>query len=126
MPRRVNCASASHTSPASNKARLSMKSRPIAATASVFSDRGISIMATHKSVGKATRWHNWSDSVRGTPQAVYLPRGIDELAQAMGRYSREGRHVRVVGDGHSFTPLAQTDDVLVSLDKMQGVISIDA
>jgi FAD-linked oxidoreductase len=83
-------------------------------------------MATHKNVGKPTRWHNWSDSVRGTPQAVYLPRGIDELAQAMGRYSREGRHVRVVGDGHSFTPLAQTDDVLISLDKMQGVVAIDA
>jgi FAD-linked oxidoreductase len=48
------------------------------------------------------------------------------LAQAMGRYSREGRHVRVVGDGHSFTPLAQTDDVLISLDRMQGVIAIDA
>ncbi|HKW19803.1 MAG TPA: D-arabinono-1,4-lactone oxidase [Ktedonobacterales bacterium] len=83
-------------------------------------------MATHKSVGKATRWHNWSDSVRGTPRAVYLPRNVDDLAQAMGRYSREGRHVRVVGDGHSFTPLAQTDDVLISLDNMQGVIAIDA
>ena len=61
-------------------------------------------MAMQKSAGKPTRWHNWSDSVRGTPRAVYLPRNVDDLAQAMGRYSREGRHVRVVGDGHSFTP----------------------
>ena len=83
-------------------------------------------MATYKNASKATRWHNWSGSVRGSPQAVYLARGIDELAQAMDRYSREGRHVRVVGDGHSFTPLAQTDDVLISLDKMQGVIAVDA
>src|SRR5690242_5061227 len=83
-------------------------------------------MATYKNASKATRWHNWSDSVRGTPKTVYLPRNIDELAQAMGHYSREGRHVRVVGDGHSFTPLAQTDDVLISLDNMQGVIAIDA
>jgi FAD-linked oxidoreductase len=83
-------------------------------------------MATHTSASKPTRWHNWSDSVRGTPRAVYLPRSIEELAQAMDRYSREGRHVRVVGDGHSFTPLAQTDDVLISLDNMQGVIAIDA
>ena len=28
--------------------------------------------------------------------------------------------------GHSFTPLAQTDDVLVSLDGMQGIESVDA
>ncbi|HEY1390250.1 MAG TPA: D-arabinono-1,4-lactone oxidase [Ktedonobacterales bacterium] len=83
-------------------------------------------MATHKSASKPTRWRNWSDSVRGSPRAIYLPRGIDELAQTMGRYSREGRHVRVVGDGHSFTPLAQTDDVLISLDKMQGVIAVDS
>src|SRR5690242_20919492 len=83
-------------------------------------------MATYKNASKATRWHNWSGSVRGSPQAVYLPRGIDELAQAMDRYSREGRHVRVVGDGHSFTPLAQTDDVLLSLDKMQGIVAVDA
>jgi FAD-linked oxidoreductase len=33
--------------------------------------------------------------------------------------------VRVVGSGHSFTPLVQTDDVLMSLDGVQGIESID-
>ena len=83
-------------------------------------------MAKNKSSNTPTRWRNWSDSVRGTPRTVSMPRSLDELAQTIGRYGREGRHVRVVGDGHSFTPLAQTDDVLVSLDHMQGIESVDA
>ena len=83
-------------------------------------------MAHLKPSNKQTRWRNWSDSVRSEPRTVALPRSIEELAQALGNYGREGRHVRVVGDGHSFTPLAQSDDVLISLDNMQGVESVDA
>ncbi len=33
--------------------------------------------------------------------------------------------MRVVGAGHSFTPIAQSDDVLLSLDEMQGIESVD-
>ena len=82
-------------------------------------------MATDERNGKAMRWRNWSDSVRGAPRTIFTPRSLDELARTMGRYRREGRHVRVVGDGHSFTPLAQSDDVLISLDNMQGVEAVD-
>jgi len=83
-------------------------------------------MAMDERNGRAMRWRNWSDSVRGAPRTIFTPRSLDELAQMMGRYHREGRHVRVVGDGHSFTPLAQSDDVLLSLDNMQGVEAVDS
>lgn len=36
------------------------------------------------------------------------------------------RTLRVTGTGHSFTPLCATDDVLVSLDDLQGLIEIDS
>jgi FAD-linked oxidoreductase len=81
-------------------------------------------MAKLKSSGKPTRWQNWSGSVRGTPQSVWLPRSVNELTEAFGDSYRP-RQARVVGDGHSFTPLAQTDGVLISLDKMQGIQAID-
>ncbi|MBV9258438.1 MAG: FAD-binding protein, partial [Ktedonobacteraceae bacterium] len=42
-----------------------------------------------------------------------------------GTYGRIGRQIRVVGAGHSFTPLVQSDDVLISLEHMQGIESID-
>jgi len=71
-------------------------------------------------------WQNWSGSVQGQPRQVVMPGSINELKQRVGVYARDGRHVRVVGSGHSFTPLVQSDDVLMSLDNLQGIESIDA
>jgi L-gulono-1,4-lactone dehydrogenase len=34
--------------------------------------------------------------------------------------------VRVVGSGHSFSPLIETSGSLISLDALQGVLSVDA
>ncbi len=40
-------------------------------------------------------------------------------------YGQQGNHMRVVGSGHSFTPLVETDDVLVSLENVQGIDMFD-
>ncbi len=69
---------------------------------------------------------NWSDSVKSTPRQVVKPISIDELAHLMKMYGRDERHVRVVGAGHSFTPIAQTDDILMSLENLQGVTHVNA
>ncbi len=74
---------------------------------------------------KSTRWHNWSGSVECRPQEIGRPGSIDELARIVASSGRAGRHVRVAGTGHSFTPLVQTDDVLLSLDNLQGIEGID-
>ena len=77
-------------------------------------------------VTQGTRWQNWSGSVRAQPRQVVKPGSINELKQRIAVYARDGRHVRFVGSGHSFTPLVQSDDVLMSLDNLQGIESIDA
>ena len=33
--------------------------------------------------------------------------------------AKERKKIRVVGSGHSFTPLVQTEEILVSLDEMK-------
>jgi FAD-linked oxidoreductase len=76
--------------------------------------------------GKVGRWQNWSASVKSAPKEIVRPASLEELARLIDAYSKEGRHVRVVGAGHSFTPLVYSDDVLISLDKMQGIESVDA
>ena len=43
----------------------------------------------------------------------------------MRRATADGLRVRVVGAGHSFTPIARTDDVLVSLDGLTGIEAVD-
>ncbi|MEK5477312.1 D-arabinono-1,4-lactone oxidase [Paenibacillus sp. FSL R5-0407] len=71
-------------------------------------------------------WRNWSGLVRGLPRSIVYPASIDEVVEVVKACAAEGRKLRVVGTGHSFTRLVQTDDVLVSLDQLQGVISVDS
>lgn len=77
-------------------------------------------------VTQGARWQNWSGSVKGQPRQVVMPGSINELRRLVSVYARDGRRVRVVGSGHSFTPLVQSDDVLISLDNLQGVELLDA
>jgi FAD-linked oxidoreductase len=71
-------------------------------------------------------WHNWSGSVQCKPRHIAQPANIDALAQIIRACSSDNRHVRVVGSGHSFTPLVQTNDVLMSLEHIQGIEEIDS
>ncbi|GCE30279.1 FAD-binding oxidoreductase [Dictyobacter alpinus] len=75
---------------------------------------------------KTYNWHNWSGSIQSHVRQFVQPSSIEELARLIGSYNRAGRHVRVVGAGHSFTPLVKTNDILLSLDKLQGIESVDA
>ena len=71
-------------------------------------------------------WHNWSGSVGSTPRQIARPGSTNGLVRMIEEFGRDGRYVRVVGSSHSFTPLVQTDDVLMSLDNLQGIEKIDA
>ena len=71
------------------------------------------------------QWTNWSGSVTSIPQQIIKPNTVDELTTLMKTYAQNERHVRVVGAGHSFTPLVQTDDILLSLEHLQGITNID-
>lgn len=64
-------------------------------------------------------WQNWSGHVRSTPQQWLKPTDMNELANAL--QVSAGR-VRVVGKGHSFTPVAATDGTLLSLDAISGTV----
>src|SRR6266700_1554609 len=78
------------------------------------------------SSGQPGQWSNWSGIVECSPREVLKPTSIDELRQVIRRASQESRHVRVVGSGHSFTPLVQTNDIQISLDNLQGIEQINA
>src|SRR5947209_3072604 len=70
-------------------------------------------------------WHNWSGSVQCKPRQIAKPANIDALVRIIKACNSDNRHVRVVGSGHSFTPLVQTNDVLMSLKYIQGIEEID-
>lgn len=67
-------------------------------------------------------WRNWSGSVVASPQRRARPRTEAELAALVARAGK----VRVVGAGHSFMPLCETDGTLISLADLEGELEVDA
>ena len=74
---------------------------------------------------KGQKWRNWTGNVEGTPHYTMYPESIQDVVEVVGLARKKGRKIRVVGSGHSFTPLVQTEEVLVSLDELKGIVNID-
>jgi FAD/FMN-containing dehydrogenase len=70
-------------------------------------------------------WANWSGSVRFRPAVVERPRDEGELCGAVRRASDAGRHVRAVGALHSSSSIIRADEVLVSMERLTGVVATD-
>lgn len=71
------------------------------------------------------QWKNWSGSVSAHPEAIHYPRSEAEVQELIRHAAAQGKQLRVVGAGHSFTPLVQTQQILVSLDQLSGLIEVD-
>ena len=71
-------------------------------------------------------WKNWSGYVECPRTPVLTPDSGAALASVLADAARGGKPVRMVGAGHSFSPLVASDGVIVSLDKLQGVMAVDA
>ncbi len=71
-------------------------------------------------------WRNWAGNQRAHPVRIERPRSEAEVADIVRAARTEGRRVKVVGAGHSFSAVAPTDDVLVTLDGMASVVAVDA
>ena len=72
----------------------------------------------------STAWSNWAGNV--TDDATVLrPRTPGEVADQVRSAAGEGRRVRPVGSGHSFTAIAQADDLRLDLTGLSGIVSAD-
>lgn len=67
-----------------------------------------------------TGWSNWSGSVRSTPAQMARPQTEAELSRLVA----EAAKVRVVGAGHSFMPLCETDGLLLNLEDLDSPIEV--
>ncbi|BAH46557.1 putative FAD-dependent oxidoreductase [Brevibacillus brevis NBRC 100599] len=73
----------------------------------------------------ANHWTNWTGNVQSQPKQIAMPKSVDEVVQLVLACKKAGTRIRVVGSGHSFTRLVQTEDCLLSLDHLQGIVSVD-
>jgi len=67
-------------------------------------------------------WENWSESTRARPTHVHYPETEAELRDVVA--SADGT-LRVAGAGHSFPPVATSDETLVSLERYTGLVDVD-
>jgi len=74
---------------------------------------------------KAGRFVNWGRTVTSAPVRWHLPVSEDEVAAVVTRCGRDGRRLRVVGAGHSWSPIAEPVHEAMSLDGLQDAVSID-
>lgn len=59
------------------------------------------------------------------PTEILFPASESEVIELVQRAGKEKKKIRVVGSGHSFSRVAESNQLLVSLDKMQGLIDYD-
>jgi len=69
----------------------------------------------------ALSWTNWARTASATPRRRATPRDEAELASLVAGAAADGLRVRAVGAGHSFTPAAVTDGLLLDLDRLSLV-----
>ncbi|WP_433500477.1 D-arabinono-1,4-lactone oxidase [Sphaerimonospora sp. CA-214678] len=67
---------------------------------------------------------NWSRNQSAAPAEVRTPASAAEVAQAVRDAARDGRRVRMVGSGHSFTGVALTDGIMLRPTALTGVIEV--
>lgn len=72
------------------------------------------------------QWSNWSGAVRCEPAEFTKPASVDAIRTALKAARDVGRNVRVVGCGHSFSPLCATEGSLLSLANYSGVTEVNA
>jgi len=71
-------------------------------------------------------WTNWVGNQSFSPASIATPRDEDEVAALVRQAADRGQGVRVAGAGHSFTPVVQTDGLLLDLSALRGVVGTDA
>jgi len=70
-------------------------------------------------------WSNWAGNQTMSPVAVERPASTDDVSRLVKQAAADGRRVKAIGSGHSFTGIGLTDGVLLSLERMHKVLSVD-
>jgi FAD/FMN-containing dehydrogenase len=73
----------------------------------------------------ANMWTNWVGNQSFTPSFAAAPRDEGEVAALVRDASARGCRVRVSAARHSFTPIVETDGLLLDLSGLRGVVATD-
>jgi FAD/FMN-containing dehydrogenase len=72
------------------------------------------------------QWRNHGKNLSATAARYYEPTCTAEVQEIVKEARRNGKKVRVVGDSHSWSPLAVTDDYLVCTKRFDRILAVSA
>lgn len=70
-------------------------------------------------------WSNWAGNQQVTRQRVLRPETVDELTAMLRGAADAGHRVKPVGSGHSFSDVANADDLRLSLDALRSPVTVN-
>jgi FAD/FMN-containing dehydrogenase len=69
-------------------------------------------------------WTNWAGNHSCVAENYFEPETEAQIVEVVHFARKHRKKIRVVGSGHSFTPIAISDEILVSLKKYRKLISV--
>jgi sugar-1,4-lactone oxidase-like protein len=74
---------------------------------------------------KDFQFRNWAGNAQCRPEKYFQPQSESEIIGIVKEAADAGKKIRVVGAGHSWSPVVCTDDYMINLDFYNSVIRID-
>lgn len=71
-------------------------------------------------------WTNWVGNQSFSPRQIVQVTSEADVQHHVAEAARQGYGVRTFGTGHSFTPIIETDGILLDMETFKGVTHIDA
>lgn len=76
--------------------------------------------------GTSVGWRNWAGNQHARPSRIVAPTSVEQLGEVLRQAAEQGRTVKAVGSGHSFTSVASPGDgVQVRPDGLTAVRELD-
>ena len=69
-------------------------------------------------------WQNHGKNRSSTVARYYEPTSVGEVQQIVREAQQNGRKVRVLGDSHSWSPLAVTNDYLICTRRFNKILNV--
>jgi FAD-linked oxidoreductase len=70
-------------------------------------------------------WRNWAGTESATGVEILRPTSTDELAAAVKSAAEQGKKLKAVGSGHSFTGCSVPEQVMIRMDGLSSIIHAD-
>jgi FAD-linked oxidoreductase len=71
-------------------------------------------------------WRNWAGTESATGLEVLGPSSVEEMSAAVKSAAEQGKQLKAVGSGHSFTGCAAPEQVMIRLDGLAAITQADS